>query len=57
MSATDRRHVVTALASRAGAPGNYEVLLLSSNPGVSAPERGTNLVSVASVPLDTMRTF
>ena len=44
--------VVTALASRAGAPGNYEVLLLSSNPGVSAPERGTNLVSVASVPLD-----
>lgn len=44
--------VVTALASRAGAPGNYEVLLLSSDPGVSAPERGTNLVSVASVPLD-----
>jgi two-component system sensor histidine kinase MtrB len=44
--------VVTALAARAGAPGNYEVLLLSSNPGVSAPERGTNLVSVASVPLD-----
>jgi two-component system sensor histidine kinase MtrB len=44
--------VVTALASRAGAPGNYEVLLLSSSPGVSAPERGTNLVSVASVPLD-----
>jgi len=44
--------VVTALASRAGAPGNYEVLLLSSNLGVSAPERGTNLVSVASVPFD-----
>lgn len=44
--------VVTALASRAGAPGNYEVLLLSASPGVSAPERGTNLVSVASVPLD-----
>ena len=44
--------VVTALASRAGAPGNYEVLLLSSDPGVSAPERGTNLVSVASVPFD-----
>ena len=45
---------VAALATRAGQPGLYEVLLLASRPQVrgDAPERGTNLVSEASVPTD-----
>ena len=45
---------VAALATRAGQPGLYEVLLLASRPQVrgDAPERGTNLVSEASVPAD-----
>lgn len=44
--------VVGALAARAGSPGQYEVLLLSAETGTTAPERGTNLVSVSSVPAD-----
>ena len=41
--------VVSAMATRAGTPGIFDVLLLSSAaPGV--PERGTNLVTEASVP-------
>lgn len=44
--------VVTSLAARAGSPATFEVLLLSSLPDAGAPERGTNLVAVASVPLD-----
>jgi two-component system sensor histidine kinase MtrB len=42
--------VVSALATRAGAPGQFDVLLLSSREVAELPERGTNLVSVASVP-------
>lgn len=43
--------VVTSLATRAGSPATFEVLLLSSLPDSGAPERGTNLVSVSSVPV------
>lgn len=45
--------LVASLATRAGNPPQYEVLLLSAadNDG-SAPERGTNLVSTTSVPID-----
>lgn len=42
--------VVSALVTRAGAPGQFDVLLLSSREVAELPERGTNLVSVASVP-------
>lgn len=42
--------VVTSLATRAGSPATFEVLLLSSLPDAGAPERGTNLVAVTSVP-------
>ena len=44
--------VVTALASRAGAPDQFDVLMLSADPMSDDPERGTNLASVASVPVD-----
>jgi two-component system sensor histidine kinase MtrB len=44
--------VVTALAARAGSPATFDVLLLSSDPLLDAPERGTNLVAESSVPLD-----
>ena len=44
--------VVTTLAARAGSPGQFDVLLLSSGQLPDAPERGTNLVSVASVPTE-----
>ncbi len=45
--------IVASLASRAGSPPQYEVLLLAGeSDGASAPERGTNLVGVASVPDD-----
>lgn len=42
--------VITILGSRSGSPATFEVLLLSSSGEVDAPERGTNLVAVASVP-------
>ncbi len=42
--------VVTILGSRSGSPATFEVLLLSSNSESEAPERGTNLVAVSSVP-------
>lgn len=42
--------VVTALAARAGSPGLFDVLLLNSGQDEAAPERGTNLVTEASVP-------
>jgi two-component system, OmpR family, sensor histidine kinase MtrB len=42
--------VVSALAARAGSPSTFDVLLLSSQPGGDAPERGTNLVAESSVP-------
>lgn len=44
--------VVTSLATRAGSPATFEVLLLSSLPDAGAPERGTNLVAVSSIPAD-----
>ena len=47
--------VVSALAARAGSPAQFDVLLLSSR-DVDAPERGTNLVAVSSVPVDLRRT-
>ena len=46
--------VVGAIATRAGAPGQFEVLLLSSGGTAELPERGTNLVVVSSVP-DALR--
>lgn len=42
--------VVSTLAVQAGTPGQSDVLLLSSASTSEALERGTNLVSVASVP-------
>ena len=44
--------VVSALAARAGSPVQFDVLLLSGTGAVDAPERGTNLVAVSSVPAD-----
>ena len=43
--------LVTALAGQAGSPGQFEVLLLATAEA-GAPERGTNLVEVSSVPTD-----
>ncbi|MHB1164806.1 MAG: MtrAB system histidine kinase MtrB [Candidatus Nanopelagicales bacterium] len=42
--------VVSALAARAGSPSTFDVLLLASQASTDAPERGTNLVAVSSVP-------
>jgi two-component system sensor histidine kinase MtrB len=43
--------IVASLASRAGNPPQYDVLMLAGDTdGGTAPERGTNLVSDASVP-------
>ncbi|MEX1210757.1 MAG: MtrAB system histidine kinase MtrB [Candidatus Nanopelagicales bacterium] len=47
--------IVASLASRAGTPPQYDVLLLAGDTDGTAPERGTNLVSDTSVP-DDMRT-
>ena len=45
--------IVASLASRAGNPPQYDVLMLAGETdGGAAPERGTNLVSDASVPPD-----
>ena len=44
--------VVTSLATRAGSPATFDVLLLSTLPDIGAPERGTNLVAVSSIPLE-----
>lgn len=44
--------IVASLASRAGSPPQYDVLLLAGRTDGAAPERGTNLVSDASVPAD-----
>ena len=44
--------VVTSRATRAGSPATFDVLLLSTLPDIGAPERGTNLVAVASIPLE-----
>ena len=42
--------VVTILGARSGSPATFEVLLLASGDQIDAPERGTNLVAVSSVP-------
>ncbi len=42
--------IVASLATRAGSPPQYDVLLLAGEIDGAAPERGTNLVSDASVP-------
>jgi len=43
--------IVASLATRAGSPPQYDVLLLADDvEGPAAPERGTNLVSDESVP-------
>ena len=45
--------IVASLATRAGSPPQYDVLLLAGQTdGATAPERGTNLVSDESVPED-----
>ena len=45
--------VTSALAQRAGSPGLYDILLLASPPKAGdEPERGTNLISETSVPVD-----
>ena len=45
--------IVASLATRAGSPPQYDVLLLAGETdGATAPERGTNLVSDESVPAD-----
>ena len=44
--------IVASLATRAGSPPQYDVLLLAGEIEGAAPERGTNLVSDASVPPD-----
>ncbi|MFZ9986782.1 MAG: MtrAB system histidine kinase MtrB [Candidatus Nanopelagicales bacterium] len=44
--------IVASLASRAGNPPQYDVLMLAGETEGAAPERGTNLVSDASVPPD-----
>jgi len=47
--------VITALAVRAGSPGIYDALFLSDPDLVGVPERGTKLISEASIP-ETLRT-
>ena len=47
--------VVSALATRAGSPPTFDVLLLATAESALAPERGTNLVAVSSIP-DELRT-
>ena len=44
--------IVASLAARAGSPPQYDVLMLAGETEGTAPERGTNLVSDASVPAD-----
>jgi two-component system sensor histidine kinase MtrB len=46
--------VITALAVRAGSPGLYDALFLSDPDLVGVPERGTKLISEASIP-DSLR--
>lgn len=48
--------IVASLASRAGSPPQYDVLLLSTTATGARPERGTNLVTDASVPAELRQT-
>ncbi|MDE0974797.1 MAG: HAMP domain-containing protein, partial [Candidatus Nanopelagicales bacterium] len=42
--------VIATLGARSGSPSAFDVLLLSSDANTDAPERGTNLVAVSSIP-------
>lgn len=44
--------VITALAVRAGSPGLFDALLLANPSLIGQPERGTKVISQASVPLE-----
>lgn len=44
--------VIATLGARSGSPSAFDVLLLTSSANSDAPERGTNLVAVSSVPVD-----
>jgi two-component system sensor histidine kinase MtrB len=48
--------VVTAIATRAGQAGLFELLLLSDAPAAGAPERATNSVAESSIPADLRTT-
>ncbi len=42
--------VIATLGARSGSPSAFDVLLLTSSANTDAPERGTNLVAVSSIP-------
>jgi len=42
--------VIATLGARSGSPAAFDVLLLTSSATTGAPERGTNLVAVSSIP-------
>ncbi|MEZ7932619.1 MAG: MtrAB system histidine kinase MtrB [Candidatus Nanopelagicales bacterium] len=42
--------VIATLGARSGSPSAFDVLLLASAANTDAPERGTNLVAVSSIP-------
>jgi len=42
--------VIATLGARSGSPAAFDVLLLTSGTTTGAPERGTNLVAVSSIP-------
>jgi two-component system sensor histidine kinase MtrB len=44
--------VIATLGARSGSPAAFDVLLLATSADSDAPERGTNLVAVASIPDD-----
>ena len=44
--------VITALAVRSGSPGIYDALFLGDPELIGAPERGTELISQESIPVD-----
>lgn len=44
--------VIATLGARSGSPSAFDVLLLASSANTDAPERGTNLVAVSSIPVE-----
>ena len=42
--------VIATLGARSGSPSAFDVLLLATDANTNAPERGTNLVAVSSIP-------
>lgn len=44
--------VIATLGARSGSPAAFDVLLLASSANTDAPERGTNLVAVSSIPAE-----